>query len=84
MSGINPDSRNPSPVIAAALDSLQPYFQSGRITASVRPGGAMLEIRILDPTLTLPAPPTLQLLHQSTDTLTPSVYGDPAAGLAPF
>jgi hypothetical protein len=84
MANTNSDSRNPTPAIAAAFDALQPYFLTGRVTASVRPGGAAIDIRILDPTLTLPAPPGLQLLHQSTDSLTPTVWADPAAGLAPF
>ncbi len=79
-------STNPKSPLAAAFDALQPYLRAGRITATFGaiPGGQVLEIQILDPTLTLLAPPGLQLLHQSTDALTTTVYADPAAGLSPF
>jgi hypothetical protein len=79
-------SPNPKPPLAAAFDWLQPYLLAGRVTASsgAIPGGQVLEIQILDPTLTFLAPPGLQLLHQSTGAQDPSVYADPASGLAPF
>lgn len=79
-------STNPRPPLAAAIDALQPYLLAGRVTATpgAIPGGQVLEIQILDPTLTLLAPPGLQLLHQSTGAQDPSVYADPAAGLSPF
>lgn len=78
-------SSNPRPPLAAAFDALQPYLLAGRVTATFGaiPGGQVLEIQILDPTLTGLAPPGLQLLHQSTDTLT-SFYADPSAGMVPF
>jgi hypothetical protein len=79
-------STNPRPPLTAALDALQPYLLAGRVAVAFGaiPGGQVLEIQILDSTLTLLAPPGLQLLHQSTGAQDPSVYADPAAGLQPF
>lgn len=58
-------SSNPmTPAIAAAVNTLQPYVNAGRVAISVSQGGAMLEIRTLDPTLTIPPPATLQLLRR--------------------
>jgi hypothetical protein len=75
---------NMTPAIAAAVNALQPYVNAGRVAIGVTQGGVMLEVLILDATLKLPAPAGLQLLHQSTDTESPSVYADPASGLQPF
>jgi hypothetical protein len=76
-------STNPTPAIAAVFDAFQPYLLANKITIRTRPGGVVIEIRILDPTFTLPAPPGLGLIQQSTDGLL-FVYADPAANLQQF
>ena len=75
---------NMTPAIAAAVSALQSYVNAGRVAIGVTQGGQVLEIRTLDPTLTLPPPAGLQLLHQSSDALSPSVYADPSSGLVPW
>jgi hypothetical protein len=73
-----------SPAIAAASNALQQYVNAGRVALGVTQGGQVLEILILDPTLTIPAPAGLQLLHFSTGPGNPMVCADPAAGLSAF
>lgn len=64
-----------SPAITAALAALQPLHAAGQIALSVQQGGQMIEVLVLVPGTQLPAMVGLQLLHQSTDTRTPSVWG---------
>jgi hypothetical protein len=72
-----------TPAITAAVSALQPYVTAGRLALGVPPGGQMLEVLTLDPTLAITAPPGLILLHPGAAT-TIWVYGDPAANLQPF